>query len=136
MSDKKRAVKSTLRKSGEGADDPWPDEPAEFDPHSLGPGSSGSGNGGLTGGDEEYDVDDETFRSFYGAVVLANVGLFGVTVGPMLWFFRGEALIGGGLFLVGAVALVRTYRIQQQYQQRRRAETTDEDDDAGGASSP
>ena len=134
MSDKKRTVKSTLHKSGEDGDDPWPDEPKEFDPHSLGPGSPGSGDGDLTGGDEEHDVDDDTFRSFYGAVVLANVGLFGVTVGPMLWFFRGQTLIGGAMFLVGVGALVRTYRIQKQYQQRRRAEKADEDD--GGASSP
>jgi hypothetical protein len=133
VSDKKRRVKSTLHKSGEDADDPWPDEPAEFDPHSLGPGSPGRGSDGLTGSDEEYDVDDETFRSFYGAVVLANVGLFGVTVGPMLWFFRGETLIGGGLFLVGVVALARTYRIQKQYQTRRRAEETAEDDTDGVA---
>lgn len=126
MSDKKRTVKSTLRKSGEDGENPWPDEPAEFDPHSLGPSSSS----GSLGSGEDYDVDDETFRSFYGAVVLANVGLFGVTVGPMLWFFRGETLLGGGLFLVGVVAIVRTYRIQQRYKARRRGDR--ETDDADG----
>lgn len=128
MSDKKRKVKSTLRSSGEDGENAWPDEPSEFDPHSLGPSSSPAG---LGGGDEEYDVDDETFRSFYGAVVLANIGLFGVTVGPMLWFFRGETLLGGGLFLVGVAAIVRTYRIQQRYTAHRRGDP--DDDTADGA---
>ncbi|WP_255196836.1 DUF7322 domain-containing protein [Halorarius litoreus] len=122
MSDKRRKVKSRLKQSGEDGANPWPDEPAEFDPHSLGPAT------GLSTGDEDYDVDDETFRSFYAAVVLANIGLFGVTVGPMLWFFRGETLIGGGLFVVGAVAIARTYRIQQRYKQRRKNESDPSDD--------
>lgn len=120
MSDKKRKVKSSLRKGGENAGDPWPDEPSEFNPDSLGPGSE------LSTGNDEYDVDGDTFRAFWGAVVMANVALFGLTVGPMLMFFRGNYTVGGLLFVVGLGSLVRTYTTYRSYQ-------TDESDDEGGA---
>lgn len=117
MSDEDGGVRSSLRKGGEDAEDPWPDEPAEFDPRSLGPGGL-TPEGGEDDG-EEAEVDRETIRAFYGAVVLANVGLFGVAVGPMLWYFRGHALLGGGMFVVGVVALTRVYRVKQEYQESR-----------------
>ncbi|WP_255150558.1 DUF7322 domain-containing protein [Halorarius halobius] len=120
MSDERRKVKETVRDSGGDGDDPWPDEPSEFDPSSLGPDPTTTfGSEG-----EEYEVDDETSRAFWAAVVLANVGLFGVTVGPMLWYFEGATYVGGGLFAVGAVALARTYAIQRRYSRASRDSET------------
>lgn len=128
MSDEKRKVKSSLRKGGENAGDPWPDEPAELDPDSLGPGSGLAGGSDL--GEGDYDVDGETFRAFWGAVVMANVALFGLTVGPMFIFFRGDYAVGGLLFLVGLGSLARTYSTYRDYQ----SDGEDSSEDAAGDS--
>ncbi|WP_148413112.1 hypothetical protein [Haloferax sp. KTX1] len=61
------------------------------------------------------DVNPTVARLFWASVVLANVGLAGVTIGPMLVYFRGETLLGGGIFLFGAVALVRVYSIYREF---------------------
>lgn len=111
MSDDGGAVERALHRAGE-RDEPWPEEPDEFDPGSLGPGPTGDDG-------VDRDVDSRTFRSFWSAVLLADVGLFGVVIGPMIWYFRGQMLLGGGMFLVGAIALARTYRIQRNYRRDR-----------------
>ncbi|WP_042663524.1 hypothetical protein [Haloferax sp. ATB1] len=76
------------------------------------------------------DVNPEVARLFWASVVLANVGLAGVTVGPMLVYFRGDTLLGGGLFLFGAVVLVRVYSIYREF---KRGEWQDDEDDADGS---
>jgi hypothetical protein len=111
----------------------WPDEPEEPDPESQ-------------WDDPEQDlarvpeVDVEIpsppdtpvgrakGRLFWAAVVYANVGVAGISVGPMLVGFRGQWLVGGGVFLVGVLALVRTYLIYRDFQSR------DWDDGAEGSS--
>ncbi|MFK5603197.1 DUF7322 domain-containing protein [Haloferax volcanii] len=76
------------------------------------------------------DVNPEAARLFWASVVLANVGLAGLTVGPMLVYFRGDTLLGGGLFLFGAVVLVRVYSIYREF---KRGEWRDDDgDDSDG----
>ncbi|ELZ58809.1 MULTISPECIES: hypothetical protein [unclassified Haloferax] len=72
------------------------------------------------------DVNPEVARLFWASVVLANVGLAGLTVGPMLVYFRGDTLLGGGLFLFGAVVLVRVYSIYREF---KRGEWRDDDGD-------
>ena len=113
MSDKRRAVKRRLDDAGESESDPWPDEPDEFDPDSLTPDTPIAGNGEAI--DAESDIDDELLRGFYAAVVLANVGLFGLSLGAMVAYFRGQLLLGGVAMLVGASALLRTYQLVEKH---------------------
>jgi hypothetical protein len=100
----------------------WPDEPEEPDPEQR----WGSPELDLprvptvdvpesTPGDDTA-VDPEIQRTFWTAVVLANVAVFGVTVGPMLVYFRGRWLVGLGLVGVGLVALARTYTLYREFQ--------------------
>jgi hypothetical protein len=96
-------------------DEPWPDEPDEPNPEDRWgnperdlvrvpkapevPKQSGGGG----------DVPAAVAQNFWAAVVFANVGLFGVSLGAMLIGFRGDWLWGGAAVLVGALALLRTY---------------------------
>ncbi|WP_411965746.1 hypothetical protein [Haloferax sp. YSMS24] len=61
------------------------------------------------------DVDPEQTRLFWGAVVLANVGIAGVSLGVMLIYFRGQTLVGLGAVLLGIGALSRVYAIYREY---------------------
>lgn len=93
-------------------EDGWPDEPAEFDPDSIGP-SSPAVTDYAERADElatrANELDEETFRAFWSAVVAANYGVFAVTVGPMLAYFLGDTLRGSLLFVTGVAALSYTY---------------------------
>ena len=106
MSDERRSVERRLQAAGNDEANPWPDEPDEFNPRSLGPDVPESPT--LDG---DTETDDETVQAFWSAVVLANAGLFAVSIGPMLAYFEGRTALGGALFVVGAVALGRTYYI-------------------------
>jgi hypothetical protein len=96
-------------------DEPWPDEPDEPNPEDR----WGDAERDLvrvpeapevsTPSASDTDVPAEVARNFWAAVVFANVGLFGVSLGAMLIGFRGQWLWGGAAVLVGALALVRTY---------------------------
>jgi hypothetical protein len=61
-------------------------------------------------------LDDGTFRDFIVALLLAQGGLFAASLGLMLWHFRGQGLLGGGLLAAGAVALVVTVVIVVRYE--------------------
>ncbi|WP_135661503.1 DUF7322 domain-containing protein [Halorhabdus rudnickae] len=52
----------------------------------------------------EGEIDSETVDLFWQLVLVFNVALFGVTVGPMVLYFLGDVRIGGGLLAVGIVA--------------------------------
>lgn len=106
MSDERRSVERRLQDAGNDEADPWPDEPDEFDPGSLGPGTPQPPTFS-----ENTETDDETVQAFWGAVILANAGLFAVSIGPMLAYFEGRTTLGAALFVVGIVALGRTYYI-------------------------
>jgi hypothetical protein len=54
-------------------------------------------------------------KAFWLAVVYANVGLGGVTVGPLVTVFRDMWLVGAAAFLVGLFALGRTYQIYRRF---------------------
>lgn len=65
------------------------------------------------------DVDEDTFTAFLASVVLTNVGVFAVSLGLMLWYFRGMQRVGGGLVVVGLLALLRTYQHYYEWKQSR-----------------
>lgn len=133
MTDEKRGVEKSLYEAGEDPDGPWPHEPDEFDPHSLGPGGDPAATGGEDArpGDDRPEVDRETFRAFWGAVVVVNVGVFLVSVGPMLVYFRGQAVLGGGMVLAGLGAFVHAYVIYRRYRSRRDADASGGTDGVG-----
>lgn len=82
------------------------------------------------------EVDDRTFSAFIACVVYTNVALFAVSLGAMLWYFRGLTTWGGGLVVVGLLAAVRTYqqyRAWEQYREKRDAGELDDGDDGGVA---
>lgn len=58
----------------------------------------------------EADVDPEFTMLWWRSVLLANVAVAGLGIGPMLVYFRGMWLAGGGAMLLGLVALLRTYQ--------------------------
>ena len=107
-----------LEESGEA----WPDEPDEFDPHSLGP-EVPSAPGSASG---EVDASPELLKAFWSAVLFANVGLLGVSLGPMLAYFEGRTEVGLAVFLIGVLGLVFAYRRYHGYMNR------DERDGEGG----
>jgi hypothetical protein len=75
------------------------------------------------------NVDSATAQHFWGAVVLANVAVAGVSLGVMLIGFRGQWTVGGALILGGLLAGYRTYSVYRRFRADR--ETEDEADDAG-----
>jgi hypothetical protein len=118
-------------------DDAWPDEPREFDPDSLAPSVSGPETPGIDvpeAPEFDGDVPDDVARAFWSAVLLANVGLFGVCVGAMFVVFRGQLRLGGFLFGVGVLSLLFTYRryllFQRGHEERTAEESGGEAEDA------
>lgn len=49
--------------------------------------------------------DDGTLRRFGIAVVTTQVGLFALSLGLLLWWFRGQTVLGGALVAGGLLAL-------------------------------
>jgi hypothetical protein len=107
-------------------EDAWPDEPKEFDPNSLGPDVPKAPSAPNLA---ERDVPSDVANAFWAAVIFANVGLLGVSLGPMLWYFEGMAQLGGGIFLVGLVALGTTYRRYSSFMNRERPDDRADGDD-------
>ncbi|SEK45157.1 DUF7322 domain-containing protein [Haloferax larsenii] len=77
------------------------------------------------------DINPEQSRLFWASVILANVGVAGITVGPMLIYFRGETLVGGGATLLGVLALTRVYSLYREYQAHDWSSDEDSDDGEG-----
>ncbi|WP_254543704.1 DUF7322 domain-containing protein [Halomarina pelagica] len=99
----------------EDEEDAWPDEPEEFDPESIGPRVEYAAPEDLA----DADVSDELFRAFWATVLMANVGLFAVSLGLMFVVFRAQYRLGGVVFGVGALALLFGYRYYRSYQDDR-----------------
>jgi len=97
----------------------WPDEPKEFDPNSLGPDVPKAPSASSL---SERDVPSDVANAFWAAVLLANAALLGLSLGPMLWYFEGQARLGGGIFLIGLVALGMTYRRYYAFMNREKPE--------------
>ncbi|ELZ86526.1 hypothetical protein C453_06481 [Haloferax elongans ATCC BAA-1513] len=81
------------------------------------------------------DINPEQSRMFWASVILANVGVAGITVGPMLIYFQGETLVGGGATLLGVLALTRVYSLYREYQAHDWSSDEDSDDGEGNNSS-
>lgn len=101
-------------------DEPFPEpdadhEPAEPDlgPSPPDPTPEVDGMLGPTGTSTDLMV------AFWSLVVLFNVGLFGLTVGPMLLYFRGDWAFGGALVALGVLAAARGLH---RYRQARAAD--------------
>lgn len=106
----------------------WPDEPTEFDPDSLGPDPPRAPSPPSPATPTGDDVPQGVSNAFWAAVLFANAGLLGVSLGAMLWYFRGMTEVGGGLFLVGVLALGMTYRRYYNFMNREEpAEGTEPD---------
>ncbi|WP_372910021.1 hypothetical protein [Salinigranum sp.] len=108
--------------------EPWPDEPDESDAERR----WGNPERDLPRVPEvstgETDVDPDVFKAFWTSVIFANVALFGVSLGAMLWFFRGQALLGGILLFAGVLAGLRTYASYRAFENRDPEEAGDGDD--------
>lgn len=98
----------------EGTDDSLLGNPERFEP-SLGPdvpsvdipGESDDDDEGEDGETLEMfpdDVDPEVSRTFWRLVVVFDVALLALAVGPMFIYFRGDWTTGGRLLLLGGVA--------------------------------
>ena len=94
--------------------DAWPDEPDEFDPNSLGPEVPSAPDPAS----DDIDVSPELAKAFWAAVLFANVGLLGVSLGPMLIFFDGRIDAGLASFAIGVLGLVFAYRRYHGYMNR------------------
>ena len=94
--------------------DAWPDEPDEFDPRSLGPEVPSPPDPTS----DDVDVPPELAKAFWSAVLFANVGLLGVSLGPMLIVFDGRVEAGLASLLVGVLGLVFAYRRYHGYMNR------------------
>jgi len=113
------------REFWEEPEDPWPDEPDEFDPHSLGPEIPSAPDPT----DDDVEMPPELAKAFWAAVVFANVGLLGVSLGPMLIFFEGRVDAGLASFLIGVLGFLFAYRRYHGYMNRDGADEEDDGDD-------
>jgi len=71
------------------------------------------------------DVDSDLLSLFTVSVLLIKVGVLLVSAGILLIVFRGHLEFGGGLVLVGAIALVR---VVYKYHEYNRSQTPDDSD--------
>jgi len=78
------------------------------------------------------DADEDLRSAFVACVVLANLALFGVSLGLMLVGFRGNWRIGGALVAVGLVAGIRAYRRYRTWESGRADGSEDADPDPDG----
>lgn len=131
--------------------DPWPDEPEEPDPEARwGDPETRWGDPEARWGDPERElvenvtisteqgsemdistdgVDGELSRLFWASVVLVNLAVFALSLGPMLIYFRGEWLLGLGLVGGGTLALGRTYGLYREFKRESGDDGEEEPDD-------
>lgn len=109
-------------------DERSPEEPEEFDPEKR----WGSPEFDLPNVPDaptptlgESDAAPRIKKTFWASVIFANLALFGLTVGPMVLFFREDLTLGGVLLAVGAFSAFRTWSTYVSFRDREEA------DDAG-----
>jgi hypothetical protein len=93
-------------------------EPEEFDPDSLGP---------PTPTPSDADFQSPAGSLFVKLVVVFNVALLALSLGPMLAYFRGQVALGSRIFLVGVVLF--TYGTYRYLKFTRRDDADDESTD-------
>ena len=99
-------------------DDPWPDEPEEFDPDSLAPSTT------IPEAPEAPEFSgenagDDVVQAFWATVIMANVALFGISLGAMIVYFLGDLRTGGAAIVVGLLAALFGYRYYAGFQRDR-----------------
>lgn len=92
-------------------DEPSKHEPPEFDPHSLGPKTPSVPNTA----DNADNADPETANLFWILVIVFNVALMGLSIGPMFIVFQGRWVLGSQLFLGGAILFAYGYYRYRQF---------------------
>jgi len=76
---------------------------------------------------EAVEVDSETARSFWAAVVYVNVGLFVIVLGMLLAGFRGRTLVGAALVGLGGFSLYRSWTVYRAFTAKDDGEQDDGD---------
>lgn len=105
-------------------DVPRAPNPGGPDPDDLGPDAPSVPNTGsedlgpsIPTPPEPGDADSEVVGLFWKLVLVFNVAVFGITVGPMFGYFLGDWELGLQVFLVGALAFAygtfRYYRFRK-----------------------
>jgi len=98
-----------------------PYEPDEFDPSSLGPDIPEAPD------PPEGAANTEVTALFWKLVVVFNIALLGLSVGPMLAYFEGQVDLGIRITVVGAIAFAYGYfRYRRFVKQRDSDEAADE----------
>ncbi|MDS0277383.1 hypothetical protein NDI85_06230 [Halomicroarcula sp. S1AR25-4] len=97
-----------------------PFEPDEFDPESLGPDVPKAPS------PPDGSANSEVAGLFWKLVLVFNVALLGLSVGPMLVYFEGRVDLGIRVFLVGLLAFAYGTARYVKFERERTA-----DDEAG-----
>lgn len=110
-----------------------PDEDVEPPPPDLGP-SIPDVEPDVDGGFGPSDAPRELLYAFWSLVLLFNVGLLATSLGAMLIVFRGDWDLGGGLLVVGLLALARgLHRYSRTDPHRLGADEDTPGEDGGGS---
>lgn len=88
-----------------------------------------SETGGGDADEEAMEVDPETARAFWAAVIYVNAGVLLMALGPVVYALRGRALLAVALVAAGVAALVRAYSVYRAF------DTEDGDDESGAGRS-
>ena len=95
-----------------------PFEPDEFDPSSLGPDIPEPPEGGAS---------NEVTALFWKLVVVFNIALLALSLGPMFAYFRGNVDLGLQLTAAGAILFAYGYFRYQRFVRRRDSEDATDD---------
>lgn len=119
--------------------DPWPDEPKETNPEDRWGNPERELVENITidaepefSGDEvpTEAVSADGSRQFWASVVLANIAVFALSLGPMLIYFRGQWTLGLGLVVGGVVVVGRIYSLFREFKDKSDEEHGDDSNDS------
>jgi hypothetical protein len=63
----------------------------------------------------DIDASNDVAQTFWIVVIMVDIGLLAISLGIMFIVFRSELRLGGGLFAIGAFALLSGYRHYRNY---------------------
>jgi len=98
-----------------------PFEPDEFDPSSLGPDVPEAPS------PPEGAANSDVTALFWKLVVVFNVALLALSVGPMIAYFEGDVDLGIRITLVGVIAAAYGYFRYRRFTKRRDSDDAAED---------
>ncbi|WP_135363121.1 DUF7322 domain-containing protein [Halosimplex halophilum] len=113
-----------------------PDVPSVDVPSVSIPGEDGADGGEDAGAVDESDafdadVDPEVSRTFWRLVLVFDVALFSIAVGPMFVYFWGDWSVGGPLTALGAVTFGYGVREYRAFRRSRAADSPEPAPDGG-----